>query len=291
MRLLFAAAVFRALVSRLAFVTDAWNVTAHALWVMTIVGCAWLAVGIARGSAEWLRVRILPDGRHTSPELRTQFAVLHRVVAVAAVVIASAAILLQFEIVRSVGTSLLASAGIAGLTIGFAAQKSLGAIIAGVQISIAQPIRIGDTVVVDGQQGVVEEIHLTFVVLRLADDRRLVTPIGRFLDRSFENWTKLGTALLGYVTVPADFDTPLEPLRLELAAICKKLPQWDGRTCNLEVVDATADKGLQLQATVSAKDSSALWDLRCAVREALVEYLVQADGGKHLVRSRSQMVS
>lgn len=291
LRLVFAAALFRAAAPRLTLDADAWKVVVHALSVTAIIGIAWLASGISRGSAAWLRERILPDGRHTSPELRTQFAVLHRVVSVVAFVIASAAILLQFQIVRSVGTSLLASAGIAGLTIGFAAQKSLGAIIAGVQISIAQPIRIGDTVVVDGAQGVVEEIHLTYVVLRLPDDRRLVTPIGRFLDRSFENWTKLGSALLGYVTVPADFDIPLEPLRAELATICKKLPQWDGRACQLEVVDATADKGLQLQATVSAKDPGTLWELRCAVREALVAYLVRTDGGKHVVRSRTQMVS
>ncbi len=291
-RLLLAVAVFRAASSLLALGADAWTAIARMLSALTVVGFAWLAIRLMRGGANWLEERASEGEReYRSRGLRTQLAVLYRVASIVVLVVAIAAILLQFEVVRSVGTSLLASAGIAGITIGLAAQKSLGAIIAGVQISIAQPVRIGDTVVVDTQQGVVEEIHLTYVVLRLADDRRLIAPIGRFLDQSFENWTKLGAPLSGYVTIPADFGVPLDVVRKELDAVCKKSPYYDGRQCRLDVIDVTADKALMLRATVSAKDADALWELRCAVREEMVRFLVELQGGKHIPHSRAQVVT
>jgi small-conductance mechanosensitive channel len=271
---------------------SAWGTIAHALSTLTVIGFAWLAIRLMRGGANWLEERSsVSEREYKSRGLRTQIAVLYRVASIVVFVIAIAALLLQFEVVRSVGTSLLASAGIAGITIGLAAQKSLGAIIAGIQISIAQPVRIGDTVVVDTQQGVVEEIHLTYIVLRLADDRRLIAPIGRFLDQSFENWTKLGSELRGYVTVPGDFGTPIDAARKELESICKKSSHWDGRACRLDVIDVTASGALTLRATVSAKDADELWELRCEVREALVRYLVGLENGKHIPRNRAQTVS
>jgi small-conductance mechanosensitive channel len=284
--------MFRAVSPELAFEADAWTTLARLQSSLTIVGFAWLAIRVMRGITDWLEARASEaDREYGSRGLRTQLAVLYRVASIVVLVVAVAAILLQFEIVRSVGTSLLASAGIAGITIGLAAQKSLGAIIAGVQISIAQPVRIGDTVVVDAQQGVVEEIHLTYVVLRLADDRRLVAPIGRFLDQSFENWTKLGSPLSGYVTLPADFGVPLDVVRKELEVVCKKSPYFDGRHCRLDVIDVTADKALMLRATVSAKDADTLWELRCDVREAMVRFIVGLENGKHVPHTRAQNLS
>lgn len=291
MRLLIAVGVFRIASPLLAFAENAWTSIAHLLSAITVASFAWLAIRFIHGSADWLEERASEgDGEYKSRGLRTQLTVLYRVASIVVFVIAVAAILLQFEVVRSVGTSLLASAGIAGITIGLAAQKSLGAIIAGVQISIAQPVRIGDTVVVDAQQGVVEEIHLTYIVLRLADDRRLIAPIGKFLDQSFENWTKLGSALRGYVIVPADFTTPLDAVRTELEASCKRSSKWDGRYCCLEVTDVTLNQ-LTLRATVSAKDADSLWDLRCAVREDLVKFLTTYQNGKSIPRARAQTVS
>jgi small-conductance mechanosensitive channel len=291
LRLLIAVAVFRLASPLLAFAENAWATLSHLLSALAITSLAWLAIRLIGGGADWLEERAsLGDGEYKSRGLRTQLTVLYRVASIVVFVIAVAAILLQFEVVRSVGTSLLASAGIAGITIGLAAQKSLGAIIAGVQISIAQPVRIGDTVVVDGQQGIVEEIHLTYVVLHLADDRRLIAPIGRFLEQPFENWTKLGSALRGYITLPADFTTPLDALRKELEESCKRSQKWDGRTCVLEVTDITANQ-LMLRATVSAKDAGTLWDLRCAVREDLVKFLTTFENGKSIPRARSQTVS
>jgi small-conductance mechanosensitive channel len=292
LRLIFWVVTFRALVPLLSLGADAWNGVSRFLSALTVVAFAWLAIGLMRGGANFLEERArIGEHEYKSRGLRTQLAVLYRVASIVVFVVAVAALLLQFEVVRSVGTSLLASAGIAGITIGLAAQKSLGAIIAGIQISIAQPVRIGDTVVVDTQQGVVEEIHLTYIVLRLPDDRRLIAPIGRFLDQSFENWTKRGAELFGYVTVPADFGTPIDKVRAELEAICKKSRHWDGRTCRLDVTDVMPDKALTLRAMVSAKDSDALWELRCEVREALVHFLVTLDSGKHLPRVRAQTVS
>jgi len=290
--LLLAVAIFRAASPLLAFEADAWTTLARLQSSLTVLGFAWLAIRIMRGIVDWLEARASEAEReYGSRGLRTQLAVLYRVATIVVLVVAVAAVLLQFEVVRSVGTSLLASAGIAGIVIGLAAQKSLGAIIAGVQISIAQPVRIGDTVVVDAQQGVVEEIHLTYVVLRLVDDRRLVAPIGRFLDQSFENWTKLGSPLSGYVLLPADFGVPIDDVRAELEVVCKKSPYFDGRHCRLDVVDVTADKALTLRATVSAKDADALWELRCSVREAMVKFLVALNAGKHVPRTRAQAVS
>ncbi len=291
LRLLLAIATIRATAPLLALAQNAWTSLAHLLSALTVASFAWLAIRFIGGGAEWLEERASEgDGEFKSRGLRTQLTVLYRVASIVVFVIAVAAILLQFEVVRSVGTSLLASAGIAGITLGLAAQKSLGAIIAGVQISIAQPVRIGDTVVVDSQQGVVEEIHLTYIVLKLVDDRRLIAPIGKFLDQSFENWTKLGSALRGFVIVPADFTTPLDAVRAELEASCKRSQKWDGRYCKLEVMDVTLNQ-LSLRATVSAKDADALWDLRCAVREDLVKFLTTYENGKGLPRARAQTVS
>ncbi len=291
LRLLLSVFAFRIGAPFLTLGSSAWGTIARALSTFAVIGFAWLAIRLMRGGAHWLEERSsISEREYKSRGLRTQIAVLYRVASIVVFVIAVAAMLLQFEVVRSIGTSLLASAGIAGITIGLAAQKSLGAIIAGIQISIAQPVRIGDTVVVDTQQGVVEEIHLTYIVLRLADDRRLIAPIGKFLDQSFENWTKLGSELRGYILLPADFGTPVDAVRKELEAICKKSPHWDGRACRLDVTDAAAG-ALTLRATVSAKDSDALWELRCEVREALVRFLVSLDTGKFLPRARAQTVS
>ena len=291
-RLLAAVATFRTVAPILTLGSDAWAPITRLLSTLTVLGFAWLAIRFMRGGTNWLEAHAAEgDREYSSRGLRTQLAVLYRVASVVVLVVAVAAILLQFEVVRSVGTSLLASAGIAGITIGLAAQKSLGAIIAGIQISIAQPVRIGDTVVVDSQQGVVEEIHLTYAVLRLPDDRRLIAPIGRFLDQSFENWTKLGAALRGYVMLPADFGAPIDALRTELGAICKRAPEFDGRSCRLDVLDVTPDKGLMLRATVSAKNADALWELRCRVREELVKFLVKLESGKHVPKTRTQAVS
>jgi small-conductance mechanosensitive channel len=292
LQLLLGVAAFRVVSSLLVLSVEASEILGRLLSALAVTGLAWLVMRTMRGGTDWLEERA-SDGsdEYASRGLRTQVAVLYRIASIAVFVVAIAEVLSQFDVARSVGTSLLASAGIVGITMGLAAQKSLGAIIGGIQISIAQPVRIGDTVVVDAEQGVVEEIHLTYAVVRLLDDRRLVTPISRFLEHPFENWTKVGSQLRGYVTIPADFDTPIDEVRKELERLCSRSPHADGRHCRLDVLDVTSDKALLLRATVSAKDAESLWELRCAIRESLVKFLVALDQGKHLPRARAQTVS
>jgi small-conductance mechanosensitive channel len=191
-----------------------------------------------------------------------------------------------FHVVRTIGVSLLASAGILGIVFGIAAQKSIGGLVAGIQLAVTQQLRIGDTVIVDTERGTVEEIHLTFVVLRLWDLRRLIVPATHFLEQSFQNWTRVRTHLLGTVELWVDYAAPLAPLRAELALACKTSKLWDGKTCLLQVTDAS-DKALKIRMLVSAEGSGHLFDLRCEVRERVVELLQSLGGGIYLPHDRS----
>ena len=173
---------------------------------------------------------------------------------------------------RHVGTSILASAGIASVIIGFAAQRSLGTLVAGLQIAITQPIRIDDVVIVENEWGRIEEITLTYVVVRIWDLRRLVVPISYFLEKPFQNWTRVSAHLLGTVMLHVDYTVPLNVMREELDRILEQSKLWDHKVKVLQVTDTT-DRTLELRALVSAGNASAAWDLRCEVREAMVDFL------------------
>jgi small-conductance mechanosensitive channel len=183
-------------------------------------------------------------------------------------------VLMSFETVRRLGTGLLTSAGIASVIVGFAAQRSISNLLAGFQIAFTQPIRIDDVLVVEGEWGRVEEITFTYVVLNIWDERRLVLPLNYFIEKPFQNWTRSSAQLTGTVFVYADYTAPIEALRAELQRALAAHPLWDQRVCVLQVTD-TKDRVLELRALVSAANASALWDLRCAVREQLVTYLQQ----------------
>jgi small-conductance mechanosensitive channel len=217
--------------------------------------------------------------------LRTQVVVLRRIASIVVGVVAVALILVQFEVVRTVGVSLLASAGIAGVVLGLAAQRSIATLLAGLQLSITQPLRMGDTVIVEGEWGQIEEIHLTYVVVKIWDERRLVVPMNRFLEQSFQNWTKVSPQLLGTVFVHADYTLPVDLLREELDRILEGNPKWDGRAKGVVVTDAKAQT-LEVRALVSTRDASDGWDLRCEVRERLVAFLREHEGGRYLPRVR-----
>jgi len=181
-------------------------------------------------------------------------------------------VLMTFDTVRQVGLSILASAGIAGVIIGFAAQKSLSTLIAGIQIAITQPIRIDDVVVVEKEWGRIEEISLTYVVVQLWDQRRMIVPISWFIDRPFENWTRTSSELLGTVFIYTDYAIPLDQIRRELERIVAASPYWDGRVVKMHVTNTT-DKSVEIRALMSAADSSDLWEIRCVVREQLIEFI------------------
>ncbi|MVN75040.1 mechanosensitive ion channel [Hymenobacter sp. HMF4947] len=181
-------------------------------------------------------------------------------------------VLMSFETVRRLGTGLLTSAGIASVIVGFAAQRSISNLLAGFQIAFTQPIRIDDVLVVEGEWGRVEEITFTYVVLNIWDERRLVLPLNYFIEKPFQNWTRTTARLTGAVYLHADYTVPVEALRTELRRILTEHPLWDQRVCVLQVTDSK-ELTVELRALVSAANASALWDLRCAVREQLVAYL------------------
>jgi small-conductance mechanosensitive channel len=159
-----------------------------------------------------------------------------------------------------------------GITVGFAAQRSIATLFAGLQIAITQPIRIRDVVLVEGEYGVIEDITLSYVVVRIWDMRRLVVPVTYFLEKPFQNWTRSSTNLLATVFIYADYCVPVERLRRRLHEILQGSPKWDGEVWGLQVTNAT-DRTVELRALMSAVDSAAAWDLRCEVREELLCFL------------------
>jgi small-conductance mechanosensitive channel len=291
LRMVVAVALLRLVIDPLRFPPEVDHIAERISYTFLVIGVAWFAVRALDVGAAWLTAHI-PKGKEEELEtrgLRTQLYLLERVASVIIVVFAGAVILVQFDAVRTFGISLLASAGIAGIVIGLAAQKSLGGVIAGIQLSITQPIRIGDTVVVEGENGTIEEINLTYVIVRVWDGRRLVVPITRFLDQPFQNWTKVSAELLGPVMLSVDYTTPVETVRTELRTFVEKHTAWDGRRCTLQVTDTT-DKAMVLRALVSAADADRLFTLRCDVREHLVGFLQRLEGGVYLPRAREEPI-
>jgi small-conductance mechanosensitive channel len=181
---------------------------------------------------------------------------------------------MTFDKVRQLGTTLLASAGIVGIIVGLAAQKSISTLFAGIQLAITQPIRIDDVVIVENEWGRIEEISLTYVVVRIWDLRRLIVPITYFLEKPFQNWTRISADLLGTVFLYVDYTVPVEAVRSELKSILENSKLWDGRVCVLQVTNAS-ERTVELRALMSAADSSSAWELRCEVREKLIAFIRQ----------------
>ena len=204
----------------------------------------------------------------------TQLQVLRRVIVVAAVVVAIAAAALTFPSGRAFGTSLLASAGVAGLVAGLAGRSTLGNLVAGIQIAFAGPIRLDDVVVVEGEWGRIHEITLTNVVVRTWDERMVVLPSAYFVETPFENWTRQRADILGTVVLHVDHRAPLAEMRRVLELTCRDNPLWDGRVCGLQVVE-TGPSTITVRCVVSARNATHAWDLRCQVREALVTWLAR----------------
>ncbi|MBP6252341.1 MAG: mechanosensitive ion channel [Rubrivivax sp.] len=216
--------------------------------------------------------------------IHTQTRVLTRTVDSVLWLAGIALMLMNFPAVRQVGASLLASAGVIGLVAGFAARPVLGNMIAGLQIGLTQPIRIDDVVIVEGEWGVIEEIQSAYVVVRIWDDRRLVVPLQYWVEKPFQNWTRKTAQLTGTVTLWVDYRMPLAPLRDRLKQACADSPHWDGRNALLQLVEA-GERAMQLRALVTAADAGHAWDLRCEVREALVDF-VQREYPQYLPRLR-----
>lgn len=205
-------------------------------------------------------------------KIQTQVKVLKRIVVALIVLFTAASMLMVFESVRRLAQSLLASAGLAGVVLGFAAQKSLATLVAGIQIAFTQPIRIDDVVIVEGEWGRIEEITMTYVVVAIWDLRRMVLPITYFIEKPFQNWTRVSADLLGTVFLYVDYSVPVEAVRQELTRILAATNLWDKKVNGVQMTDAK-EKTIELRILVSAADSSRQWDLRCLVREKLIAFL------------------
>ncbi len=202
----------------------------------------------------------------------TQYTILENIVIFIIIILAIGIALMSFDSIRSVGVSVLTSAGIAGIIIGLAAQKAIATLLAGIQIAITQPIRLDDVVIVEGEWGWIEEINLTYVVVRIWDKRRLVVPTTYFIEKTFQNWTRKSADILGTVYIYADYDLPIEEIRKEQTRLLQATDLWDGNVNVLQVTNTT-EKSVELRVLVSAKNSPTAWDLRVYLREKLLSFI------------------
>ncbi len=217
----------------------------------------------------------------------TQVRILRRAVDTVVVIVTIGAMLMTFDTVRQFGVSLFASAGVAGIVAGLAARPLLSNLIAGVQLAVAQPIRLGDSVMLENEFGTIEEITSTYVVVKLWDLRRMIVPLSYFIEKPFQNWTRESAELIGTVALHVDYSVPVARVREKLQEIVGASPLWDGKLMKLQVNDAT-ERTLELRVLVSAANSGALGDLRCEVREKLVAFL-QAECPDSLPRTRAEI--
>ncbi|MER7754006.1 mechanosensitive ion channel domain-containing protein [Kitasatospora sp. NPDC097643] len=247
----------------------------HAVLLLLLASLGWLTVRVVAAVLEALLGRFertVADDPARVQRVHTQISMLRRVVSAVIVVVTIAVMLLTFTAMRSVGASLLASAGIIGIVAGIAAQSTLGNFFAGLQIAFGDTVRIGDTVVVDGQQGTVEEITLSYLVVRLWDYRRLIVPVSYFVNKPFENWTRRDPGLLAAVLLHLDHSTPVDELRAALRARLDQHPLWDGAEWALHVTDTTPSTIL-VRATMTARTPDDATQLRFDIREQLIAHL------------------
>jgi small-conductance mechanosensitive channel len=288
LRLIIAAVVYHLILDPLGLTVAVRNAGEHLTYSALVVGLTWLGLRALGISTIVLEEREAREGANAFSErrVRTRTVLLRRIAGLTLGFVAFAFLVVQFEFVRSFGVSLLASAGVFSVVLGFAAQRSLGGIIGGIQFSIAQPVRVSDQVVVENEFGTIEDIHLTYVVVRLWDKRRLILPITYFLEKPFQNWTRSAMDIVGSVVLKVDPGVPVDAVREELHRICEADPLWDRRTCLMQVTDADLAPpvpSLTLRALVSAEDASRLWDLRCRVREYLAAFVQTQTEARRMV--------
>lgn len=246
----------------------------HGLVIAVIAAAAWLfgALLLVLEDVSLARWRTDVPDNMKARRLHTQVVMLRRVTVAAIVVLTLGIVLMTFPAVRTLGASVLASAGVISVVAALAAQSMLGNLFAGLQLAFSDAVRIDDVVVVEGEWGRVEELTLSYVVVQIWDDRRLILPTSYFTTKPFQNWTRTGSAVLGTAEIDVDWSAPVEPLRAELRRLCEDSELWDGRVCVLQVTEAVGGL-IRLRALVSAHDAGTLWDLRCLVRERLVGWV------------------
>jgi len=231
-------------------------------------------IRVIGGAGEMLVARVHTDEADDlrARQIKTQVSVISRILTVVAAILGVGIAMMTFDRVEQIGASLLASAGIAGIVVGFAARPLLENVIAGVQIALTQPIKLGDAVVIRDEWGWIEDITTTYVVVRIWDQRRLIVPFSTVISEPFENWTRKNSDITGRVILYVDYTCPVGVLREELDRILEGHPKWDGRAKVLQVVDCT-ERSLEVRVLVTAKDSPTAFELRCDVRERLIAFL------------------
>ncbi len=261
----------------------------HLLALMIIACSAWLLIKLMFVLEDLAARKFEIDVKDNlkARKIQTQMSVLKRIVIIVICIIAAALMLMTFPNISQLGTTILASAGIIGVVVGLAAQKTLGTFIAGLQIAFTQPIRMDDVVIVEGEWGRIEEITLTYVVVKIWDQRRLVVPITYFIDKPFQNWTRTTAEIIGTIYIYADYTIPVEAIRTELGHILEQSSLWDKRVCALQVTDAK-EHSIELRALVSAANASDAWSLRCLAREKLIDF-IRTNYPQSLPRFRAQL--
>ena len=246
------------------------NLSFAALAVSIIVVCCKLSALWFHNIKEKISITHEDNIKERKQITRIQF--LEKISYVLISLVGVAVIFLNIEPLEKMGTSILASAGVAGIVIGFAAQESVANLIAGFQLAFTQPVRIDDAVVIENEWGWVEEINFTYVIVRVWDRRRLVIPIRKLMQSPFQNWTRNGAQIIGSIELFLDFKTDMDKLRSAYEKIVKESPLWDGDVQVLQLIDAT-EKTIHVRGLATAKNSPTAWDLRCEVREKLINYL------------------
>jgi len=250
------------------------DLLARLLGLATICLLGWVAATALRVASDLYlrRFRLDVEDNLLARKHLTQVRILVRVLDAVIALVTVGFALMTFEAVRQYGVTLFASAGIAGIVAGLAARPLLTNFLAGVQIAVAQPIRIDDAVIVENESGRIEEITLNYVVVRLWDWRRMIVQLSYFIEKPFQNWTRTGNELIGSVFLHVDHTAPVEAIREKLAEIVAQSKLWNGKVASLQVSDCR-ETTIELRALVSANNASAVWDLRCEVREKLIDFV------------------
>lgn len=257
--------------------TPAYKIMANDITlVIIIIAVAWILLKILAMMEHWFHEKksAIPIDLKTQKdiELYTKIHILRNIAATVIIIIAIAASLMVFDKVRNIGISLLASAGFLTAILALTAQKSLGSLFVGLQLVLTNPLRIGDLIVFENESGVVEEITLTFIVIRIWDGRRLIVPINHFIEKPFQNWSRETQSFLGDVKMYVDYDVPVDAIRHELDTILKDHTAWDGRKSAVSVSDFK-ENCVEVRIIISAKTPAAMDLLRSDVREKMLDFL------------------
>lgn len=249
----------------------------------------WIVIAVLGFVADLIKARTditVADNLH-GRRRRTRADILHRIGVFLVLLIAICMMLMTIPSVRNVGVTLIASAGLAALAVGAAAQPALKNLVAGFQMAFTEPIRLDDVVIIEGEWGRIEEIRLTYVIVKIWDERRLVVPVSKFLEDSFQNWTRQSSSITGSVIWYLDPSTDVPRLRKKVEELIADNPNWDGRFCNLQVTDVRPE-AIELRALMTAKDASLAFDLRCDIRESVLDF-VRAEMPEALARYRGEL--